>query len=58
MHQVTYLRMERAAKLLITTPDKIESIASTVGYANPFVFSRTFKKWIGWPPSEYRTRQR
>jgi AraC-like DNA-binding protein len=56
MHQVTYLRMERAAKLLITTPDKIESIAAAVGYSNPFVFSRTFKKWIGWPPSNYRER--
>jgi AraC-like DNA-binding protein len=58
MHQVTYLRMERAAKLLTTTGDKIEVIAAAVGYDNPFVFSRTFKKWIGWPPSDYRTRQK
>lgn len=58
MHQVTYLRMERAAKLLTTTNDKIEVIAATVGYDNPFVFSRTFKKWIGWPPSDYRARQK
>ena len=33
-------------------------IAAAVGYDNPFVFSRTFKKWIGWPPSDYRHRQR
>lgn len=58
MHQVIYLRMERAARLLTTTPDKIEVIAAAVGYDNPFVFSRTFKKWIGWPPSDYRARQR
>jgi len=57
MHQVTYLRMERAAKLLTTTGDKIEVVAAAVGYENPFVFSRTFKKWIGWPPSDYRARQ-
>lgn len=57
MHQVTYLRMERAAKLLVATRDKIEVIAAAVGYDNPFVFSRTFKKWIGWPPSDYRARQ-
>jgi AraC-like DNA-binding protein len=58
MHQVTYLRMERAAKLLTTTNDKIEVVAAAVGYDNPFVFSRTFKKWIGWPPSDYRARQK
>jgi AraC-like DNA-binding protein len=57
MHQVTYLRMERAARMLTTTNDKIEVIAAEVGYHNPFVFSRTFKKWIGWPPSDYRARQ-
>jgi len=54
MHQVTYLRMRRAATLLATTTDKIGTIAQAVGYQNPFVFSNTFKKWIGWRPSEYR----
>ena len=58
MQQVTYLRMERAVKLLTTSNDKIEVIAAAVGYDNPFVFSRTFKKWIGWPPSDYRARQK
>ena len=43
-------------KLLESTRDKIEAIAETVGYENPFVFSNTFKKWIGWRPSEYRRR--
>lgn len=57
MQQVTYLRMERAARLLAETTDKVEVIATAVGYDNPFVFSRTFKKWIGWPPSDYRARQ-
>jgi AraC-like DNA-binding protein len=57
MHQVTYLRMEHAARLLATSADKIEVIAAVVGYGNPFVFSRTFKKWIGWPPSDYRARK-
>ena len=54
MQQITYLRMQRAAGLLTSTGDKIESIAHAVGYQNPFVFSTTFKKWIGWRPSEYR----
>ncbi len=56
MHQVIYLRMKRAAELLISTRDKIETIALEVGYQNPFVFSNTFTKWIGCRPSDYRTR--
>ena len=56
MRQVTYLRMRRAAELLATTNAKIESIALEVGYQNPFVFSTTFKKWIGWRPSEHRVK--
>ncbi|HVR36326.1 MAG TPA: AraC family transcriptional regulator [Methylomirabilota bacterium] len=56
MHHVTFLRMRRAAELLEATNSKIENVALSVGYANPFVFSNTFKKWIGWRPSEYRRR--
>lgn len=54
MRQVTFLRMRRAAELLSTTDEKIESITRAVGYQNPFVFSNTFKKWIGWRPSAHR----
>lgn len=57
MHHVIFLRMQQAAKLLATTDDKVETIASAVGYANPFVFSTTFKKWVGWRPSDYRARR-
>ena len=56
MRQITYLRMRRAAELLATTNEKIESVAAEVGYQNPFVFSTTFKKWIGWRPSEHRVK--
>lgn len=58
MHHVIYLRMQHAARLLSRTDDKVETIATAVGYENPFVFSTTFKKWVGWRPSEYRARQR
>ncbi len=58
MNHVIYLRMQLAARLLTTTTDKIETIAHAVGYENPFVFSTTFKKWVGWRPSEYRAKQR
>lgn len=57
MHQVTYLRMRKAANLLEMTGDKIQTISEAVGYENPFAFSNTFKKWIGWRPSEYRGRK-
>ncbi|GAA5481216.1 AraC family transcriptional regulator [Haloferula sargassicola] len=54
MQQVAFLRMQRARHLLSTTRDKIESISRQVGYANPFTFSNTFQKWIGWRPSQIR----
>ncbi|HKS37786.1 MAG TPA: AraC family transcriptional regulator [Verrucomicrobiae bacterium] len=57
MHQVTYLRMRRAAELLAATEQTIEAIAEEVGYQNPFVFSNAFTKWIGWRPSEYRRKK-
>jgi YesN/AraC family two-component response regulator len=56
MHHVTWLRMRKAAELLSTTNLKIETISHEVGYQNPFVFSNTFKKWIGWRPSEHRSK--
>ena len=56
MHQVTYLRMRRAAELLASTTHTVEAVAQEVGYHNPFVFSNAFTKWIGWRPSEYRKR--
>ena len=57
MQQVTYLRIRHAARMLTEGGDKLEVIATAVGYANPFVFSNTFKKWTGWRPSEYRAQK-
>ncbi len=58
MQHVIWLRMRRAAELLATTDNKVETVAKLVGYVNPFVFSNTFKKWIGWRPSEHRAQMR
>lgn len=58
MHQLAYLRMRRAAQLLVTRDEKLESVAQSVGYSNPFVFSNAFLKWTGCRPSEYRERER
>ena len=54
VRQIVHLRMRRAAALLSTTGDKVESVALKVGYSDPFAFSTTFKKWVGLPPTRYR----
>jgi AraC-like DNA-binding protein len=56
VQHVIFLRMRRAASLLAKSDEKVETVAREVGYENPFVFSNTFKKWIGWRPSEYRSQ--
>lgn len=55
--QLIWLRMSRAAELLLQGGSKIEAIATKVGYQNPFVFSTTFKRVMGWSPSEYPGRR-
>ena len=54
MHQVTFLRMRRAATLLESTRHKVRAIARTVGYDNPFAFSTAFKRHLGASPAAYR----
>jgi transcriptional regulator GlxA family with amidase domain len=44
--------------LLTSSTAKIETIAGRVGYQNPFVFSTTFKRVMGFRPSEYPGRRR
>jgi AraC-like DNA-binding protein len=51
--QLMWLRMRRASELLATGTMKIHQVAAAVGYQNPFVFSSTFKRILGWSPSEY-----
>lgn len=51
--QLMWLRMRRAAEMLAEGNRKVNSISSAVGYQNPFVFSSTFKRMMGWSPSEY-----
>lgn len=56
-HQLIWLRMRRAAELLVAPHTKIETIANQVGYQNPFVFSTTFKRVMGWSPSQFPGRK-
>jgi AraC-like DNA-binding protein len=58
MAHVQHLRMLRASALLHSLPDKLDSIASMVGYSSLFAFSSAFKRWSGVPPSAYRQKSR
>ena len=57
MQQLTTLRVQQAAHQLATTNAKIEMIADSVGYRNPFAFSNVFKRVTGLRPSEFRARR-
>lgn len=47
-------RMERACELMQSASLSIGSIACSVGYEDPLLFSKVFKKFKGLPPSEYK----
>lgn len=55
LQQLIWLRMKKASELLGTSV-KIETVARQVGYPDPFVFSKTFKRVMGWPPSNWPGR--
>lgn len=51
---LTSIRMERAKKLLLTTPLSIAEVAEQSGYVDYRVFTKVFKKSEGITPSQYR----
>lgn len=48
------LKMQHASMLLAVTAMPVREIAAAVGYADPYYFSRLFKKVIGLSPRAYR----
>ena len=48
------LRMQHACRLLEETVLSVKEVAATLGYDDPFYFSRIFKSVIRVAPSEYR----
>ncbi|HEY5909839.1 MAG TPA: AraC family transcriptional regulator [Verrucomicrobiae bacterium] len=48
------LRIHRACQLLRGSTLSVKEVASRVGYSDPFHFSRQFKAFQGWSPSDYR----
>jgi AraC-like DNA-binding protein len=49
-------KMERAQYLLCYTAQPVKEIAALLGFADPFSFSRTFRKVCGVSPSDWRRR--
>lgn len=57
MHQYLLLRrVERARQLLLQTPATVRQISLQVGFSNPEVFCRAFKRLIGCSPRVFRRR--
>lgn len=56
IHYLTSLKMQKACEILATTNIPIKNIAASVGYDDPYYFSRIFKRTIGVSPSEYRLK--
>jgi len=53
---IAELRRDSAAQKLTTTDLSIREIAECVGYPDPTVFSRAFKRWAGLSPQQYRNK--
>ncbi|MBN1670428.1 MAG: helix-turn-helix transcriptional regulator [Kiritimatiellae bacterium] len=53
-----HVRCERAKLQLADTSQSIKQIAYTLGYPNPFAFSKQFAQTVGCSPSAYRARAR
>ncbi|ROS05244.1 AraC-like DNA-binding protein [Sinobacterium caligoides] len=47
-----------AAVAYLSRPDlSINAVAALMGFTDPSAFHRSFKKWTGMPPGEYRSRE-
>jgi AraC-like DNA-binding protein len=55
---VQRMRIQKAQQLLIGTDLTVEEVGRQVGHADPFHFSRIFKKRCGASPKLYRTQAR
>ncbi|WP_338554317.1 AraC family transcriptional regulator [Paenibacillus sp. KS-LC4] len=55
---LTKIRMRKAADLLAHTEASLQETAELVGYPDAHTLGRSFKKYYGMPPSEYKTSYR
>lgn len=54
VRHLTRIRMQAAARLVVTTDEGLAAIAERVGYRSEFAFNRAFKRTFGVPPGSYR----
>ncbi len=51
------LRVKKSCELLASRPDlSVKEVAFSVGYRDPLLFSKTFRRLKGMPPAEFRRR--
>ena len=58
LHYLTLLRVQAARELMATTDLSLESIATQLGYQDPFGFSKAFKRLTGESPRDFRKQDR
>ncbi len=56
--EISYLRAGKAKRQLGNTDRPVAEVAQEVGFTDPTVFSRAFKKWTGQSPQAYRRMQK
>lgn len=54
LHFIDRKKYKKAQRLLEYSGNSVEEIAYMIGAANVSIFSKQFKKWSGYSPSEYR----
>ena len=57
-HRIRRLRIDWAIGQLVEGERPLRDIAAQAGFAHQSHFSRAFKEYTGWPPAQYRERQR
>ena len=52
--EIQYLKQEQSTRLLMESDWAVSDIGNSIGFSDPAVFSRSFKRWTGVSPSMYR----
>lgn len=56
--EIALLREEKAIRLLVQTDKMVSEIGDAVGFGDPASFTRSFRRWTGMSPKEYRQKYR